>query len=252
MKLLQSFTVVWLSSIFVVGQAQSFLDLSSVTPGAAGVGAFTGTLGGVSVSGSISGPPVFAFSPVGFGLGNSTIDGSSPQFSYGSVFSPTAATTDRVGFSYAATAGCLVTISFSSPVVDPVFHFANLDWLAVTFLPTPGFTSLTLLNGNDGPDGDGIDPGFGGGAYSFALVTDSMPLTTDSTPPTLIPPTAGDRSAYGSVRLNGTFSTVNFVTDAMGPFADEGSFTISTVPEPTSLAVFGLGILALRPRKRKA
>lgn len=82
-----------------------------------------------------------------------------------------------------------------------MFHIANMDWMAVWFAATPGFTSLTLLNGNDGPDGDGIDPAFGGPAYGFALVTDKMPFTTDSTTPAGMPPLAGDRSAYGSVRM---------------------------------------------------
>lgn len=227
-----------------------FLDLTSVTPGSSVVGAFSGTLGGVAVTGSISGAPVFSFNAIGSGLGDSTIDGSSPQFSHSSAFSPTTPTTDRVGFTYLSFAGNLVTMAFSSPVTDPVFHIANMDWMAISFAPTPGFTSLTLLNGNDGPDGDGIDPAFGGPAYGFALVTDMMPFTTDSTPPAGSPPITGDRSAYGSVRINGTFSTLVFVTDAMGPFSDSGSFTISMVPGAATLSVFVLAALASPARRR--
>lgn len=231
-------------------QADVFLDLSSVTPGSSGVGTFAGTLGGIAVTGSISGAPVFSFNAVGSGLGDSTIDGSSPQFSSSSVFSPTVPTTDRIGFTYLAFAGNAVTLTFSSPVTDPVFHFANWDWMGATFLPTPGFSSLTLLNGNNGPDGDGVDPAFGGPAYSSALVYDHMPFTTDATPPTSMPPTTGDRSAYGSVRINGTFSTLVFVTDAMGPFSDSGSFTIS-VPGPSTLPALVVAALASCPRRRR-
>lgn len=250
MKLVKpSITLALIAFSAAAVHADVFLDLTSVTPGSSGT--FSGMLGGIAVTGSISGAPVFSFNPIGSGLGDSTIDGSSSQFSYPSVFSPTTAATDRVGYTYTALAGNTVSLTFSSPVTNPVFHIANMDWMAVTFLPTPGFTSLTLLNGNNGPDGDGIDPDFGGAAYGFALVTDKMPWTTDSTPPSSAPPISGDRSAYGSVQINGTFSSLVFVTDAMGPFSDDGSFTISTVPEPASLAAFGLGLAAIATYTRR-
>lgn len=252
MKLMTPATV--LTLIIVPGaalRADVFLDLTSVTPGTSGVGSFSGMLGAVAVTGSISGAPVLSFNAIGSGLGDSTIDGSSPQFSYASAFSTPTPSTDRVGFTYLAFAGNLVTLTFSSAVTDPVFHIANLDWMALTFAATPGFTSLTLLNGNGGPDGDGIDSAFGGPAYGHALVADLMPFTGDATPPTGAPPSSGPRSAYGSVRINGTFSTISFVTDAMGPFSDSGSFTIS-VPSPATLPLLAVTTLAggLRRRRR--
>lgn len=228
-------------------QADVFLDLSSVSPGSGGVGSFSGTLGGVVVTGSIlsGGVPVFFFNATGSGVDSSTTDGSTPQFSHASVFSPTVSATDRVGFTYLGMAGNLVTLTFSAPVTDPVFHVANLDWAAFSFLPTPGFTSLTLLNGNAGPEPDGIDPAFGGPAYSNALLWDQNPSTTDATLPSGLPPTSGARSAYASVRINGSFSSLNFMTDSMGPFTDGGSFTISVVPEPSSAMLLGLGIVVM-------
>jgi hypothetical protein len=225
-------------------RADVFLDVTSLTPGGPGVGTFSGTLGGVTVSGTISaggGPAAFFFNAPGSGIGDSTLDASSPQFSYAGVFSPTVTITDRVGFTYTATTSNLVSLAFSSPITDPVFHIANLDWGAFGFAATPGFSSLTLLNGNNGVDGDGIDPAFGGSPYGFALLWDHTPPTSDATLPAGAPPTSGARSAYASVRINGTFSTVNFVTDAMGPFSDSGSFTLSIVPEPASLLLVGLG-----------
>lgn len=241
----------------VAVRADLFLDLTSLTPGGPGVGTFLGTLGGISVTGSISslgGPPAFSFNAPGIGIDNSTLADSSPQFSYASVFSPTVPLTDRVGFTYLATAGNLVTLTFSSPVTDPVFHIANLDWCAFSVGPTPGFSSLTLLNGNSGPEPDGIDPAFGGLAYSSALLWDQTPSTSDLTLPLSPPPTAGARSAYASVRINGTFSTLNFMADAMGPFTDGGSFTISVVPEPGVAVLVGMGgalALARFLRRRK-
>jgi hypothetical protein len=234
-----------------VGRADVFLDVTAVTPGGPGIGTFSGTLGSIAVAGSISGPPAFFFTTTGSGIGDSTIDGSSPQFSYSTVFSPTVSLTDRIGFTYLATAGNLVSLTFSAPITDPVFHIANFDWAAFSFAPTLGLSSLTLLNGNDGPDGDGIDPAFGGPAYSSLLVWDANPSTSDSTPPGGLPPSSGTRSGYASVQLNGTFSSIGFVVDAMGPFSDNGSFTISAVPEPGSLGLIGLGVVGMTIFRRR-
>lgn len=230
----------------------TFLDLTSLTPGGPGVGAFTGTLGGITVSGSIAaGPPTFFFNATGPGLSNSTIDGTSPQFSHASVFSPTNPFSDRIGFTYTAAATILVSMSFSSPVTNPVFHVANLDWAGFSFGPTVGLTSLTLLKGNDAADSDGIDPLFGGAPYSFLYVHDVAPPTSDASLPFSPPPTGGPRSAYASVRLNGTFSTIGFAVDALGPFTDSGSFTLSVVPEPGTALLLGLGALGLAGLSRR-
>jgi hypothetical protein len=239
-----------------IGSAAVFLDVTSLTA-PSGPGLFTGfsgTLGGIGVTGSVStggGPAAFFFTAPGTAIGDSTVDGSSPQYSYSSVFSPTILTTDRVGFNYTGTATNLVTLSFTASVTDPVFHFANLGGGGFSFAGTPGFVSLTLLNGNNGPDGNGIDPTFGGVPYTSAIVRDAAPSPTDPTPPpTSDPVPSGPRSAYGSVRLNGTFTTVTMAIDGMG-FADNGSFTVSNVPEPGAamLTVFGLLTLGLKRRR---
>lgn len=235
-------------------QAALFLDLSSVTPGGPGTGAFSGTLGGITVTGSIAGSPsVFAFNATGAGISNSTTDNSSPQYSYSTVFSPTVATTDRIGFSYIGGATNVVSMSFGSPVTNPVFHVANLDNAQFSFAGLAGLTSMTLLNGNGG-GGDGLAVI---GSPSFSII-DANATTSDATLPTSTPPIAGGRSGYGSVQLNGTFSTIAFGVGASGPGADinGGSFTLSIVPEPGSLVLAGLGALSMvgftRRRGRKS
>ena len=229
------------------GRADTFLDLTSVTPGGPGTGAFAGSLGTVGVTGSIvaSGSPAsFFFNGVGGAIGDSTITNSSPQYGYATVYSPTAALTDRVGwtFLYDGTAKTeTVTISFTSPVTNPVFHVANLDWAEFSFVLTPGLTSLTYLNGNfDGFDGLDASPA----ALPFYRVQDFDASTSDATPPGVFPPMAGPRSAYGSMQLNGTFSTIVIGMGTGGPFSDSGSFTIS-VPEPGTLVLLGVGALGL-------
>ena len=231
------------------GRADSFLDLTSLTPGGPGLGAFSGTLGGVSVTGSVAGSPsVLALNVTGAGISNSTTDGTSPQFSYSTVFSPTSATTDRIGFSYIGGATNSISISFGAPITNPVFHIANIDNAQFTFVGTAGLTSMTLLNGNGG-GGDGIAIL---GSPSFSII-DTNPTTSDATPPTSFPPTTGARSGDGSVQLNGTFSTINIGVGASGPGTDigGGSFTLSVVPEPGSLILAGIGALSLAGFSRR-
>ena len=239
-------------------RAALFLDLSVVTPGSVGTpgAGFTGTLGGIVVTGTIAtGAPSFSFNAVGAGIGGSTIAGTSPQYSYSTVYSPTIALTDRVGFTSLGVSTNVITISFSLPVTNPVFHVANLDGAEFNFTGTPGLTTLTLLKGNDGA-GDGIDPLFGGAPFLSHLVHDATatPASSDATPPSTTPPIAGARSAYGSVQLDGTFSTISFGAGSAG-FSDDGSFTISIVPEPGSLILAGMGLLSAagftRRRMRK-
>ena len=229
-------------------RADFILDLTSITAGGSGVGTFAGTLGSVGVTGSIlAGPPVdFVIGGIGVGIGNSTIDGSSPAYSYPSVFDPTNPFGDRIGWTSGGTTTNIIKVIFSSAVTNPVFHVANLDSAMLSFTLTPGFTSLTLLNGN-GSAGDGL-------AISGATVFDMNPATFDMTLPSVTPPTSGARSAYGSVQINGTFTSLFIGAGTSGAGADLlGSFTLSaeSVPEPSSLALIGFaGFLTLLLRRR--
>jgi len=216
------------------GFAYSFLDLTSITGGSNG--SFVGTLGGVTVNGAIT------TSSPGFVLNTpttptnswelSTIDNSSPQFSYSTVYTPTIALTDRVG--YTSFVGSInpatITITFSAPVTNPIIDVANLDEMQIT---ASGAMSLILLSGNGG-GGDGLQ-------VVGDVISDANPLGVGQDPsdPPLL---TGDRSAYGSVELEGTFTTLtlNVVNNGNG---DGGSFTLVT-PEPDSLVLLGFGLLA--------
>ena len=211
-----------------------FLDITSLTPGTSG--SFSGTLGGVGVAGTISTTaPHFEFSATGSDFFNSTIDNTSTQYSYGNIYTPSIPLTDRVGYaSYDGTRNtATITINFTSAVTNPVFHVANLDSMQYDFSATAGLAGLALLSGNGG-GGDGI-------LVAGDVIKDANPLTAIGQPPTDQPLTSGARSAYGSVLLEGTFTSLTINVDNPGSAGDGGSFTLSTIPEPSTLALAGIG-----------
>ncbi|MCP2732540.1 PEP-CTERM sorting domain-containing protein [Limnofasciculus baicalensis] len=226
------------------------LDLTSLTPGAPGTGSFTGSLGSVSVNGSLlsGGDNSFRIAVTGDEFYTSTIDNSSSQFRQSNIYTPSQFLSDRVGYNMEPNMGnATLQINFSKPVTNPVFHVANLDSMIYDFSPS-GITrsDLVLLSGNGGSDGDGlaidsVNP----------LIVDGIPSTFLAQHPSDPIPTSSVRSAYGSVQLKGTFSSLNILLkkDQTLPsfFGDSGSFTLTTVetvPEPTStLSLLALGTL---------
>lgn len=240
--------------------ANVFLDVEQVTPGGSGLGAFSGTLNGVAVSGEMSGPGVHTtISGINSGVpvSNTTLDGSSPQFSYSSVFAASQNQTDRVGFgndldtTYAASR---LTISFGQTMSNLVFHIANLDGSIFDFTATIGLTGISLLSGNgDGSEGLGV---------SGKSLFDYNPDTIVGQYPEDQPFTSDIRSAYGSVLLAGSYDDLVidiYTNPAMtayqhsldGIAQDGGSFTLSApVPVPAAFWLFGSGLLVLMGRFR--
>lgn len=246
--LLLSITALTSSILIATPQAKAavvFLDLNSFTPGGPGTGGFVGTLGGVNVTGSIlaGGGPNFTIAGINPGSYEATtIDNTTPQYSYSSIYTPYQSLGDRVGYTMFNQTGQTATlkIQFSSPVTNPIFHVANLDAMIYDFSdPSNGSIALNLLSGNGG-GGDGLTVN-----TTNKIIADANPLTGVGVSPFTPPPTTGNRSAYGSVKLLGTFSTLNIKLQgnpSLSLAGDGGSFMISTtVPEPTST----LGLLAL-------
>lgn len=240
---------VLVAALFAASPARGdFMNVVTLTPGFGGTGAFTGFLNGVPLAGALTFGAATAFNPTAPPLivGNSTIDGTSPQHSYLAIYTPSVALSDRIGFS--AVGGDLgtvghVKITFAIPIINPVIHVANLDRSIFDFSSTAGLGPLVLLNGNGAGDGDGL---FVGGPAIF----DGLPATADLVPHTSPPPTVGPRSGYGSVLIRGAYASLDF--DVITPTAIENAtFTLSSVPEPSSLVLAGLGIACLIVARRK-
>ena len=243
-----------LAALPVAASAQEYLNLSTVTATSTSflnpqAGSFAGVIGTSAVSGSITTNPsttltLNAATPgANTAWNESTVNDQSQQYRYGTIFSPAAALTDRLGYTKQAETGntARVTITFSVPVYNVVLHVSHLDLSAFDFAPTAGLTALTVLSGNGG-GGDGL-----GVSGKRVIDLDNATFHSTGRETTDTPPTTGARSAYGSVRLEGptAFSSISFDVVTLNSTAstvDNGNFTFSAsltpVPEPA------LGLLA--------
>ncbi|MBB6049287.1 PEP-CTERM sorting domain-containing protein [Armatimonas rosea] len=238
--------------------AQIFMDITSLTSGGTGVGAFSGTLGAATVTGSILSSNYansFTFNPTSSGtLGAwelSNTGGTSPQFSYSTIYATAKNNVDTLGYTLfnnnpvGTNNTARMKINFSIPIKDLVINVANLDNSIWDFTASGGVTSLTLLKGNGG-GGDGLGIS---GKTIIDLATGDAGIAPSTTPTT-----SGTRSGYGSVMINGTYSSLTIdltATHSLG--GDGGNFTFTLVPEPTSLGLLlpgAAGLLLLRRRRK--
>jgi hypothetical protein len=167
--------------------ASDFADWTSVTGSPATA---SGTLHGSAIS--LSGTNVLS------GSGTSVTDATSTVFNR-SDFTPALATSDAIGFR--GDSGNSYTLTFASPVTDPIIHFASL---AAT-LHFPSGTAITRLSGDAEFSVSGSD------------VIGQVEAPTDD--------------ANGTVRLTGTFSSLAFTTEFAGT---DGVYLQvgATVPSP--------------------
>lgn len=234
----------------VTGFSAAFMDIAvgTFTPGTANlIPTWTGTLAGVGVSGSFSAAPPDTNTTLEIaapGIGFSTLDNTSPQWSHPTVYAEISPLDDRIGYSQVPGPDGFVSILFATPMSNLIFHVANLDATFLDFTPSVGggLTGLSLLSGNGGA-GDGI--GVGG-----LSIFDAAPLTTDGTPPGVAPPLIGLRSAYGSVRLNGTYLSLDFKIVHASPGIENANFTLST-PEPGAFSLTALGVVGIILHRRR-
>jgi hypothetical protein len=224
-------------------------------PGAVTATSFSGDLNGVPVDGAITvgtGPTLFeTFFVPSPSLGKSTKDNTSPQHSYAGIYAFAESSTDRIGYESVATAGPIsahVHVTFGGVVLDPIISVANVDLSYFDFASNVanGMTGMTILSGNGG--GDGL-------FLAGTIISDLVPTTVDFTPDSPAPPTAGSRSAYGSVQIFGVFTALDFDIKndfLLGPAASIDNATFTFVPEPGSalLAMIGGASLVGFARRR--
>ncbi|MDB5326038.1 MAG: hypothetical protein JWM57_1607 [Phycisphaerales bacterium] len=247
-------SVAWVLGAVTIASFRSnayagFLDLTSVSSKGFGdtFNGFTGTLDGNLVTGSaVSTAKPYVFSPVGPGTSIdstiSTIDNGSPQYSYASVFDPVVPLTDRVGFASVNGAAAVVTITFATPVTNPHFHIAGMSGPNYTFALTDGLTSVSTVRSNGG---------FGDGFQLVGnTVSDALGGQYQGVRPMETPQLSGPRAAYGTISLNGTFTTLTI--NVACPGAGGGSFTLSSVPEPLATSFVGIGCAVLLGRRWRA
>ncbi len=175
-------------------QAQSASDFADWTSVSGSPATASGTLHGSSIS--LSGSGVLA--------GGSTTDGSATVFNRSDV-TPPLTTSDAVNFNGAT--GNSYTLTFGSPVTDPVLHLGSLG----STLHFPGGTQITRVSGDPQLSVSGSD------------VTGQIEAPTDD--------------ANGTVRLSGTFSSIAFTSTSSastdGVYLQVGAASPPPPPPPS-------------------
>ena len=137
-----------------------------------------------------------------------------------------------------------------------VFGFPLLSQPGVSTMTIAGFTPFQITNANFGPFLADVSaffgPGTGYGGFAFQVSANELtgitalgPLSSLSSNATVTGPLVGSSAA-----LTTTVGDLVF-TAYKGTGTFSGEFPSSAVPEPTSMAIFGLGALGMAYRARR-
>lgn len=138
-----------------------------------------------------------------------------------------------------------------------VFGFPMLSQPGVSTMTIVGFTPFQITNANFGPflaDSSAFfGPGTGYGGFAFQVSATEMkgiaavgPLSSLSNNATV----TGPLEASTEFAFTTTVGDL-VLTDVTGTGTFSGEFPSSAVPEPTSMAIFGLGALGMAYRVRR-
>ena len=135
-------------------------------------------------------------------------------------------------------------------------YLPMLSQSATSTMTIDGFATFKITNANFGPflaDFSANEPGFAVGGFGFDLDTPNIRAFAAVGP---VPSLSGNVTVTGALGLD----TVVFTTDAGDLVVTSfdnigamytGEFPSSAVPEPTSMAIFGLGSLGMAYRARR-
>jgi hypothetical protein len=212
-------------SIKITRDFAEFVELGSVSPGGPGTGQATGTLTGHSYSATLLGAASspYAIGVIGTSFGHTVIDNTSPQYSYSSIYAPSLPLGDRLGLRMVSSTNetAILRFAFGAPVINPVFHVANLDNAILDFSLSVPAGGLSVISGN----GDGMDGLLVNSALS--TIEDDDATTAVGISPSNPPTTTGGRSAYGSVQICGSYRVLDVIIRKNPATNSDDSFNVA-------------------------